>query len=97
MKRVGIREFRAHISRYLKELPVTLTHHNRDLAVVKQVENDLHPLESPTDLQKQSADVKASLEKKIQEKNPEKAQALCEHGAMKGLCKVEGCKNYMFK
>ena len=37
MKRISLREFQLHASKYIKELPIVLTQYNKDVAKVESV------------------------------------------------------------
>jgi hypothetical protein len=40
IKRVGMREFRKNLKKYLKELPIFITHHGEDIAFIKKVKEE---------------------------------------------------------
>jgi len=71
MKKISVREFRNHISKYLKELPIMITRHGVEVALVEvPLPSEIHGNVLKSNPVRQKEEVK-----------------LCKHGSPIGLCK----------
>ena len=95
MKQIGVREFNSNISKYLKEAPIQIKKRHLIVATILPGEKKELPIVATSEpaekkiLKTESTNV--ATKKVVSSKHALKHALICEHGAMKGLCR-KGCK-----